>query len=191
MSRLCLVDFDDTLIGCDSFKTIMIHEGWLCSPGLVAKGVKLFLCKLTGKDSLDARSAFKKVLLERYTLLPDEIKEKYFERFRSAINEDLISKINGASFDRVIIISASEEELIRKVISERIAVYDVIANPACPGEGFVTCYGREKITRLAESVPDYKDWDITVYTDSYSDKPLIDIAAEAYMVRAGVTGKMK
>ncbi len=191
MSRLCLVDFDDTLIDCDSFKSIMIHEGWLCSPKLVAKGVKLFLCKLTGKDTLAARSEFKKVLLKKYALLPDTKKEEYFEAFRSKINPEVISAINDASFDHVIIISASEEELIRSVIADRIPAYDVIANPVRPGEEFITCYGREKLRRLAETVPDYESMEITVYTDSYSDKPLIDIAAEAFMVSAGIIKQIR
>ncbi len=182
MSRLCLVDFDDTLIMTDSLKYIMIHEGWIFTPRLFCAGIRIIFCRLSGGDKLKARSGFKRIVLERFAQMDASGKERYAGYFRSLINTDLISAVNDGEYDRVIIISASEEQLIRDVIRDAIGKYDVIANRLEDGSEFRTCYGEEKIRRLAKAVPDYADHEITVYTDSYSDQPLIDIAKSAYIV---------
>ena len=45
MERLCLVDFDDTLILTDSLKSVFLGERWFLSPGLLVVGIRLFQCK--------------------------------------------------------------------------------------------------------------------------------------------------
>ena len=205
MKRLCLVDFDDTLILTDSLKSVLLGERWFLSPMMLAAGIRLFLCKLVRKGEFEARSEFKRRLLLKYSGLSDEARKAYIQLFKGKINQALTDRIRDGQFDRVVILSASEEELIKSVIGDSIAGYDVIANKIPVNiddgkaetvkktglsdpedqhsEGFRTCYGAEKVRRLSEVMPDYLDQSITVYTDSFSDKPLIDIAKEAFLVK--------
>ena len=205
MKRLCLADFDDTLILTDSLKTVFLNEKWFFSPAMLAAGVRLFFCRLTRKGEYEARCEFKRRLLIKYAELPDKTKRSYFRLLREKSNAALIKRIRDEGYDRIVILSASEENLIFEVLGNEPGDYEVIANriPAAvtqngdpspkqhgsdgsnslSPEEFRTCYGAEKIRRLSEVVPDYRNYRITVYTDSYSDKPLIDIANEAFLVK--------
>ena len=199
MEKLCLADFDDTLILTDSLMTIFAGEKWFFSPALFTAGVRLFLCRLTRRGESEARSAFNKKLLLNYAELSDAAKEQYILSLKEKINTELTNRIRSEGYDRIMILSASEGDLIRSVISDSFEDYEVIANSipsncltsrdklsaGSPGheEIFRTCYGPEKIHRLSEVLPDYSDYRITVYTDSYSDQPLIEIADEAYLVK--------
>lgn len=191
--RLCLADFDDTLILTDSLKSIMRQEQWLMSPALFAAGVRLFICKRTGRRELDARNRFKKRMMLKYRDLPAAKKEQYYQELRGKINTSVITDIRNKNFDRIAIVSASEEMLIHQVLGDALGKIEIIANriPSDDAKEFHTCYGPEKVRRLAEAIPDYTDYQITVYTDSYSDQPLIDIADEAYLVKGTATELIK
>ncbi len=183
MSRLCLVDFDDTLIRTDSLKSIMNSEHWLCSPALFAAGVKLFLCKTFHRGEAEARDSFKEGMLCRYYKLPEEKVEHYVDSLKSQLNTEVTDKIKAENYDRIIVVSASEEKLIRRVLDGVFAEFDVIANSLDEGSDFHTCYGAEKVRRLAAFMPDYAQHEITVYTDSMSDRPLMEIAQRSFLVK--------
>lgn len=185
MKTLCISDFDDTLILTDSLVYILKSEKWYLRPSLIAAGIGIILSRVAPDHSLKSRSAFKKRVLEYYYKLPDEKKKKYTDILRGKINQPIIDDIKNKGFDRIVIVSASETGLIREVLSEVFAEVEVIANSLTGGpedDNFETCYGENKITRLSEVIPDYRDYEITVYTDSWSDKPLMEIANQAYIV---------
>ena len=184
MDKLCLVDFDDTLIGTDSFKTMMKKELWFISPRLFCRGVGLVTAKLLRSDDLIARSRFKSVMLDYYGKMTDDKKKGYISFFRSVINKSLVDELQSGGYDRIVIISASEETLIRDVMDPYLPGCMVIANRLDAQEDFVTCYGPEKVRRLDRDFPAYKDYEITVYTDSMSDGPIMGLASKAYMVDA-------
>ena len=195
MSKLCLVDFDETLITVDSLKTVMKRERWYLSPELLMAGAGIVASKLHSKfvpgqsdaDRLRARSRFKLILLRKFRELPADRRIEYTEFFKKHINHDLTEEIRAAGYDRIVVISASETGLIREVLSDVLPDCEVIANE-CPdtqesAAEFRTCYGAEKVVRLRIAIPDYAGYDITVYTDSYSDRPLMDIAGTTHMVK--------
>ena len=183
MSRLCLVDFDDTLIRTDSLKSIMKSEHWLCSPPLFAAGVKLFFCRAFHKGETDARNRFKEGMLRRFYKLPEEKVEEYASGLKDKLNTDVVDKIKSENYDALIVVSASEEKLIRRVLEGVFDEFDVIANSLEEAKEFRTCYGAEKVRRLAEFMPDYADHDIEVYTDSMSDRPLMELATKSYLIK--------
>ena len=183
MSRLCLADFDDTLILTDSLKTVMSSEHWLCSPSLFAAGGKLFFCRALHKGESGARDSFKRGMLKRYDKLSEEAVAAYVAKFKSLLNTAVIDHIKSENYDRIIVISASEEQLIRSVLEGVFDNFEVIANRVDAGEDFKTCYGAEKVRRLREYLPDLSDCDITVYTDSMSDKPIMELAGRSYLVK--------
>ncbi len=84
--------------------------------------------------------------------------------------------------------------LICCVIGDMIEPLEVIANKIPPDStpvaaatgippqyrSFRTCYGAEKLRRLTEVIPDFSEYHISVFIDSWSDRSLIDIADEAF-----------
>ncbi|MBR5420640.1 MAG: haloacid dehalogenase-like hydrolase [Lachnospiraceae bacterium] len=192
--RLCLLDFDDTLIAGDSLKLIMKREGWLFSPSLFLAGVGIAVCRLFRRDELKARSRFKYLLLKKYGKLSEEKKNGYIRMLRERIRPELVSAVKDGKYDRVVVLSASEEALIREVMDGVLSLDEIIASHIGAEQGpedFRTCYGGEKRRRLKEAIPDYADCDICVYTDSYSDQPLIELAGEAFLVEKGGIRRIK
>ncbi len=201
MKTLCIADFDDTLILTDSLAYIMKREKWYLRPSLVTAGIGIIVSRMIPsqdkKDAaLKARSRFKKQLLRPYYSLPPEKHDSYISTLRSLINTAVIEDINAKQFDRIVIVSASETDLIKEVIGDVWPDIMVVANsfdPALPDTqvGFTTCYGSHKVSRLTEAVSDLEDYDISVYTDSMSDKPLINLANSAYIVDKATINRIK
>lgn len=90
-----------------------------------------------------------------------------------------------------VIISASPYFLLNK-ISNKLEVKDLIASNVNINTGKfegLNCKGEEKVKRLKEK---YKNFQIIeTYTDSKSDKPLIDLAQKAYMVKGEIISQIK
>jgi HAD superfamily phosphoserine phosphatase-like hydrolase len=86
--------------------------------------------------------------------------------------------------DQDIIISASPEFLL-KPIANKLKVKDLIASRVDKNTGKTTglnCHDVEKVRRLDEKYEDYKV--IEAYSDSIkSDKPILDLAKRAYLVK--------
>ncbi len=90
-----------------------------------------------------------------------------------------------------IIISASPYFLL-KPITKELKVKDLIASDVNKKNGKFTkanCKGEVKVTYLKEKYIDIKV--LEVYTDSYSDQPLIDLASKAYLVDKNKITKIK
>ena len=201
MKTLCIADFDDTLILTDSLAYIMKREKWYLRPSLVTAGIGIIVSRvLPSQDkkniALKARSRFKKRLLRLYYGLSQEKHNSYIATLRSLINAAVIEDIKAKHFDRIVIVSASESDLIKEVIGDVWPDITIVANSFAPGlpdsqVDFTTCYGSHKVSRLTEAVPDLEDYDISVYTDSMSDKPLIDLANSAYMVDKATINRIK
>ncbi len=134
-----------------------------------------------------------------------EVKEVFFEFLKRIddvnllinefwkMNKEKIKKFYLEQNDRSkdIIISASPEFLL-KPICEELKVYDLIASKVDKKTGkFLgeNCKGVEKVYRLKEKYGDLKVK--AMYTDSYSDQPLIDLASSAYIVRGNDINKIK
>lgn len=185
-ANLVIADFDDTLIKVDSFQTILKKERWFLKPSILFCGFNIIRYKGSKKE-YQARSAIKKELLKLYQQLPDTKKKYYISYFQSQLNNEVIDSIKEKDPTKVIIVSASEEELIKEVLKESLPIDLVIANRMedIQQKNFHTCYGKEKIRRFQQEFTNYKDYKIFVYTDSYSDQPLMDIAQEVYLVKKG------
>lgn len=184
--RICIADFDDTLITVDSLVHIMKREKWIMRPRLIAAGFGIVMAGLHLADKMKSRSSFKKLLLEYLYALPGDKYKEYVSDLKARINESVIEDIMNNCYDSIVIVSASEKDLIKDVIGDIFPDSMIIANSlpksAASDKPFETCYGANKVKRLSEQMPDYPESDISVYTDSWSDRPLIDIAAHAYMI---------
>ena len=79
-----------------------------------------------------------------------------------------------------------------KPICIELKVHDLIASKADAKTGrFLgeNCKGTEKVKRLKNKYSDLKVR--AMYTDSYSDQPLIDLAIGSYIVRGNDINKIK
>lgn len=182
---MILADFDDTLIKTDSFAGMMKKEKWYLNPAILKAGVFLAFAKVLKKNEIPARNRMKYLLLQKYMELPVEKKNTYAEWFRSQINHEVIQEINQCPHDLLVIISASEAGLIRNVLSDVLACDMIIANElGSDSVSFRTCYGEEKVRRLKDCFPEPEKYDIIVWTDSESDRPIMNLAREVHLVRS-------
>lgn len=122
----------------------------------------------------------------------------YVDDINKTVNEFWIShkhKIKKFYLDKNhnndIIISASPEFLL-KPICEKLKVKLLIGSIVSKKTGKFTglnCHDHEKVKRLKAI---YKEFTIeNMYTDSYSDQPLIDLSKHAYIVKKNKLIKIK
>ena len=123
---------------------------------------------------------------------------EYVEDINKTINDFWIThkhKIKKFYLDKDhkndIIISASPEFLL-KPICEKLKVKLLIGSIVSKKTGKFTglnCHDHEKVKRLKAI---YQDFTIeNMYTDSYSDQPLIDLSKHAYIVKKNKLTKVK
>ena len=182
-------DFDKTIYNGDSSIDFFIfclkkkHSIILCIPKILVYFL-LYLVKLKSKKEV------KKVFFSFLKKLNDV--DLIIEEFWN-INKSKIKKfyVNKPNHDRDIIISASPAFLL-KPICLKFTIYDLISSKLDKhsaeflGEN---CKGFEKVNRLKSK---YKNVIVeSIYTDSYSDQPLIDISNNAYIVRGNSIKKIK
>ena len=111
-------------------------------------------------------------------------KEQYAQQFTQCLNQEVIAAIKECEHDLLVIISASEKNLIEGVLAGTLAYDYIIANELTDTpEQFRTCYGAEKVRRLQEAIPDYEKYSIIVWTDSESDRPIMNLAEQVHLIR--------
>lgn len=191
--RVTLFDFDGTLISGDSFPKFALKAvGKLrFIQALAACAMRLCAWKLGLIDGTDAKMHLFRRL---YRGMSYAAFEKSGEEFSAVIDGNLRQDIFAAFMDSVrrgdtvYIISASVVEWIEpwarnfpgvKVLSTKVEVRDGVLT----GEwASANCKGMEKLRRLRELEPELSDCYVTVYSDNKSDKPLMEMADEAFMV---------
>lgn len=109
------------------------------------------------------------------------------------INNKKIKKFyeEKSSHSKDIIISASPEFLL-KPICQKLQVKDLLVSKVDYKTGHflsANCKGEEKIKRLKAKYQNIKIKNF--YTDSFSDKPLIDLSINAYLVEKNKVKKLK
>ena len=119
-------------------------------------------------------------MLRRYHALPEEEKDAWTAYFRQRFNTGVLGQIRDLAPEKVIIASASDADLIRRVLSAD----DIIASVFTEDESsFQTCYGQWKADRFAERHPERTGYHVVVFTDSESDRPLMRLADEVRLIR--------
>lgn len=185
--KMVIADFDGTLIRCDSLALIMKRERWFLHPDLLAAGIQLAITiTLHRKKEYQARCRFKYLLLKKYHALSLEKRNQYISLLRHELNRDLIREIRDASPDRIVVASASESTLIKEVLRGSMKPDLIIANDAdsavkAPMSSFRTCWGEEKASRFQAAVPDYRNFETILFTDSDSDRPMMQIVDSVIM----------
>lgn len=183
---VCITDFDGVLINKDSLLYILIKERLFLVPDIFAKGIIVFLLKaLPYRHQLQVRSLFKRALLREIKKISQQEMKNYIKLFRSQINKDILESMRK-KYRRVIIVSASEENIIKAVIKDYLKVDKVISNNIEEaGAPFETCWNSNKLKRLTNYLGRIEKYHLELYTDSFEDKPLMDISNKVFIVKSG------
>ncbi len=104
--------------------------------------------------------------------------DKFWESEKKNINDWYLKQKSETD----VIVSASPQFLLEKIVS-KLKIKDVIASRVDKNTGKYdgeNCYGEEKVIRFCEKYPNESIKKF--YSDSYSDKPMANLAEEAYIV---------
>ena len=174
---MVVADFDDTLITVDSLCAMMKKNRWYLDPAMIRAGAGIVFAKASGGNEL-------RLMLRRYHELPEEEKDAWTAYFRQRFNTGVLVQIRDLAPEKVIIASASDADLIRRVLDGVLSADDIIASVFTEDESsFQTCYGQWKADRFAERHPERTGYHVVVFTDSESDRPLMRLADEVRLIR--------
>ena len=162
--KICLIDFDKTLINVDSCRYIFKKDKlYLKIP--IYTIIYLLNLTLPKRYQVKYRLIFKKKL---YQFIDD----KYIDYFKSQINHTLIDIIKGKRYDYIVIISSTKLDIIQHTLKDVFEVDCILSN----------CWNIRKVEKLQRKFPYWNRHTFHLFTDSYDDKPLMKICKETYIV---------
>ncbi len=178
--KINVYDFDGTIYDGDSskdFYKFCLSKKKKCLLILPKFTVNYFLYFIKLKSKTKVKESYFSFL--KYFDNTDKLLDEFWEEYDKKIKKFYLEK----NHKNDVIVSASPTFLLEK-ICKKLKVKDLIASEVDVKTGKfigVNCKGKEKINRLNKK---YKEFEIMeTYTDSESDRPLIDLAQKAYMVK--------
>ena len=176
-------DFDNTIYdgesAVDFFMFCIKYSPRIISllPLLIIKLIKYKMCLITIEELEKYVEKYSKKMIDsvdNVTELVDIFWDKNFKKIKKFY-------LNQKSEDDVII-SASFDFLLRKPI-EMLGIKTLICSEIDTKTGAFTkmCFHSNKVERIREVLKG--DEHICFYTDSMNDKPMIELAQEAYLVK--------
>lgn len=175
-----LFDFDKTIYDGDSSLDFFLY----ClknKPVLIFLIPYMFLSIILYKLKLINKTKMKEKLFKFIIFFKDidEIVRSFWEENDKKIKKFYRNRVCNMD----IIISASPEFLLKPILSKYI-VKDIIATRMNKLTGKISgenCYGSEKVKRFFNKYPNAKI--LEMYSDSYSDAPLLDLSTKSYIVK--------
>ena len=175
-----LFDFDKTIYDGDSSLDFFLY----ClkkKPVLIFLIPYMFLNIILFKLKLINKTRMKEKLFKFIIFFKDI--DVIIKLFWKENNKKIKAFYRNRVRDMDIIISASPEFLLKPILS-KYAVKDVIATKMNKLTGKISgenCYGTEKVKRFFEKYPNAKI--LEMYSDSYSDAPLLNLSIKSYIVK--------
>lgn len=189
MKKICLVDFDKTLISVDSILYIFYKEGMYLNLKLFVLGCIIFFTSkvLPKKNQFFFRNLFKKNILIQMSKFSSKKISYYAKFFQTKINIILVDFIKQNNYDEIIIISSSEENIIALTIKDIFEKVKIISNKLPKtDEKFRTCWNIKKVENLNLILGNLKKYNFELFTDSLDDKPLMKISNKVYKVENNI-----
>ena len=198
-----IFDLDGTLTKKDTylpFLGLCLREFGLRKLSAIVLPLYVLLYKFSIISNHQLKEIFLSKILSGISL---EQLEPVSEKFVSSLidkglNRPIIQMLNVYLKKRhkVILVSASFDFYVTK-LAKRIGVDQVVCTKAEVNDGIITgrilgknCYGQEKVKRL-ESLLNPSDWYSSVlYTDHYSDYPLLKKVKKAILVNPGLKTRL-
>lgn len=186
--KVNVYDFDKTIYDGDSsldFYLFCIKKNKLLLLNIIPVLISYFLYFINKKNKTEVKEVFFSFLKRVNNI--DKTVDEFWNKNEYKIKDFYKSKEHLED----IIISASPEFLL-KPICKKLKVKDLIASNVDKKTGkflSINCKGKEKVKQLLKKYKKIKV--VEMYTDSYSDQPLIDISQTAYIVKNNLITKIK
>lgn len=187
--KINLYDFDGTIYDGDSTRDFFLYElkkNPIIFITLFETTFYAFLYVIHVVNKTKMKEHFYKFL--RYIKNVDAEVISFWRTHDKNIKEFYLKK----KHDHDIIISASPEFLLRP-IANKLKVKDLIASRVDKETGITSglnCHDIEKVRRLDEKYEEYEVME--AYSDSIkSDKPILDIAKKAYIIKKNIIKSYK
>ena len=195
---IVLFDLDGTLTRRDTylpFLGLCLKQFRIRRLSLAALSFHILLYKFGIIDNHQLKEIFLERTLSGITL---EDLKPVAERFvldliDSGLRKPVIQRLNAHlnEGDKVILVTASFDFYVIK-LARKIGINHVVCTRAEVNDGILTgrilgknCHGEEKVRRL-ENLLSESDWDFSVlYTDHYSDHPLLKKVNKGILVEPG------
>lgn len=182
MARVCVVDFDETLLSVDSTKYMVFGERLYLRLPILFWGVGFLLVRLILPRAWQypVRRRLKYLVLGELVRRGEkQMIEKYSKILSGFAVLELLDRIK-IGYSVVYVISSAWRPLVAAVLA-RVGAgeFKVIATELTPDfENFHICWHQEK-AKVARSLG-LAGFDL--FTDSYDDKPLMRLAKKVIMV---------
>ena len=182
MDRVCVVDFDETLLTVDSTKYLVFRERLYLQLPILFWGLLFLLARAILPRSAQSgiRRRAKYLVLRALDKLGEEkIVEKYSKFFSKSLNFELLKKIRER-YKEVYIISAAWQAIIQGALAYAgVLDFKIFGTRYTENFGdFSICWHEAKARQARELGLSGFD----LYTDSYDDEPLMKLANKVTMV---------
>ena len=194
MKRLCLFDFDGTLISRDSLYLFAVFaRGRFRTWWSIFRSLPdIFLWKTGRISSSQAKERlfgriFRGMAIDEFTELGKKFSSSLHRFERPEIMK--IAREHIAQGAEAVIVSASIDQWIRPWAAENGFVKVIATEAEIGPDGRLTgkfrgpnCVGPRKVERILEEYPDAGEREIWAYGDSSSDDPMLAMAAHPFKV---------
>lgn len=180
LQQFYIYDFDDTIYNGDSsvdFFFYMLKNGHVKFSNII----KMLYTFLLWKLKIVKKERFKESFFAIVKNVEDI--DKTVLDFWKEHKKNIKNYYKEKKHDKDIIISASPEFLLKPICKE-LEVKKLMASPVNKKTGLyegINCHNKEKVRRLNEVYQDYEV--LETYSDSLSDKPILDLAKEGFIVK--------
>lgn len=196
MRGIAIFDFDKTLISADSFRLF----SYIASEKFWGKSF-VFLLSLLCKAKLMSNKKYKELTLQMFwqkkSINKKElILQKLYSKLQKFENEKIIKSLDNhlRHYHKVIVLSASPIFYLKPYIkrwSDKIGVYGTEVNIQNSKIRVKNLHGQEKLICAKSIISKEKSNYIWVYTDHFSDLPIIKLANHVLLVNPSAKLKNK
>ncbi len=184
-------DFDNTIYHGEStfdFAMFIIKRKkslLKCAPGITLLLIKYKRCKMNALEFQTELEKFTGPFLQNKEFIKKSVQD-FWQKNRKKLDQNIIKKIKKND----VILTCSPSFLIKE-IEKDLNTKNIVATEIDIDEGKIHFlnFGKNKVKIFQEKFPKKKIQ--TVYTDSYNDKALMDVAKNVYLVKKGKCTKIK
>lgn len=184
MPKICVVDFDKTLLDTDSTVFILKKERLFLHPEILFWGTALYsLRRILPYEKQDyIRRHLKFAILRRLAGQREEILRKYSALLKPFLNIDLVGFLTQ-NYEKIYVVSSAWQPLVVAVLREAgIKDWPVVATVYVPDfHNFRTCWYARKIDAVKNIGLGAGGFDL--FTDSHEDMPLSRMANKTFWVK--------
>lgn len=154
-------------------------------PGILKLLIKYKKCKMNSLEFQKELEKFTSAFLENKKFIQDSVQE-FWQKNKKKIDLSMVEKIGKKD----VILTCSPSFLLEPILKE-LHTKNIITSEIDLEKGKINFlnFGPNKVEIFQKKFPKAKI--DTVYTDSYNDQALMDVAKNVYLVKRGICSKIK